>query len=298
MQKTIIYITFIVLVYSCKTTKTDSRTKKGQEAHYFNNSLNISLNSSNTKYAIDKNISNKLCEELIFKDIAPSYYLNKESIFNIPQNIEAIKTKAAFDTYHYFFDTSGKLDSLFTTRNGSYKVYYNAKNGLIDYIKNTIPFDNSTKIRITKYLTYFCLEQNKITKYISEKKDLELEASKFEAKFTFNNQGEIIKTNYGIPLEKNYIEYYSFAKDNAKIRLMKSQAGRYFFINGYKIDHYGKIEYAFFTNTDTDLNSSNTDFEKIRADYELAFKTQFDIYNRLISIENEEIKHSFEYYNE
>lgn len=285
-----------VVLCSCKTTKKLTETDISENKITFSNSLNISLNSSNNQFPIQKTLANKLSEELIFKDIAPSYYMHTESIFDIPKNIKRITSTTKYDLYEYYFDRKGRLDSLYSTRNGSYKIIYNTKNGLIDYIKNTKTYSGSKKIKTTEYLTYFATGKDIIAKYVTEKKDLELSIDEFEDKFTYNNQGEIIKTNYNKVLNGNYIEYYTFTENKSNIKLIKVKVHTYFFIKGYKLDKNGQILDTYFTNDDMDLKSnkfkSNTNIV-LNHPY---FEREYDTNKRILTIINKEVKHTYEYY--
>ncbi|WCC41932.1 hypothetical protein PJJ26_10790 [Tenacibaculum finnmarkense] len=129
--KLICYISLIAVLYSCKTTKPVVKEviEKVEEVETnitFKNSLNISLKNSNNEFIIENNLINKLSEELIFKDIAPSYYMNIEGVYTIPKNIRQITSSTKYELYDYYFDKKGRLDSLYSKRNGSYKVNYNS----------------------------------------------------------------------------------------------------------------------------------------------------------------------------
>ncbi|MCG8881817.1 hypothetical protein G1L02_01380 [Tenacibaculum finnmarkense] len=298
------YISLIAVLYSCKTTKPVVKEviEKVEEVVEvetnitFKNSLNISLKNSNNEFIIENNLINKLSEELIFKDIAPSYYMNIEGVYNIPKNIRQITSSTKYELYDYYFDKKGRLDSLYSKRNGSYKVNYN-KNGLIDYIKKTKTYKNSKRIKSTKYLTYFATDKNTITKYETNNKNLIVSNNTFSHKFSYNNKGEIIKTNYNKPIDSNFIEYYTFNKNLSTIKLIKAIAGTYFFIKGYKLDNNGKIINTYFTNYAMDLNSNSVKLDKILyKDDAPALLTKYDKNKRVLVIENNKVKHIYQYY--
>ncbi|MCD8431329.1 hypothetical protein LNJ05_00965 [Tenacibaculum finnmarkense genomovar ulcerans] len=299
--KLICYISLIAVLYSCKTTKPVVKEviEKVEEVETnitFKNSLNISLKNSNNEFIIENNLINKLSEELIFKDIAPSYYMNIEGVYTIPKNIRQITSSTKYELYDYYFDKKGRLDSLYSKRNGSYKVNYN-KNGLIDYIKKTKTYKNSKRIKSTKYLTYFATDKNTITKYETNNKNLIVSNNTFSHKFIYNNKGEIIKTNYNELLKGNFIEYYTFNKNLSTIKLIKARAGTYFFIKGYKLDNNGKIINTYFTNYAMDLNSNSVKLDKILyKDDAPALLTKYDKNKRVLVIENNKIKHIYKYY--
>ncbi|MCG8784415.1 hypothetical protein G1K52_01375 [Tenacibaculum finnmarkense] len=305
--KLICYISLIAVLYSCKTTKpvvkeVIEKVEEVEEVEEvetnitFKNSLNISLKNSNNEFIIENNLINKLSEELIFKDIAPSYYMNIEGVYNIPKNIRQITSSTKYELYDYYFDKKGRLDSLYSKRNGSYKVNYN-KNGLIDYIKKTKTYKNSKRIKSTKYLTYFATAKNTITKYETNNKNLIVSNNTFSHKFSYNSKGEIIKTNYNELLKGNFIEYYTFNENPSTIKLIKARAGTYFFIKGYKLDNNGKIINTYFTNYAMDLNSNSVKLDKILyKDDAPALLTKYDKNKRVLVIENNKIKHIYKYY--
>ncbi|MCG8893130.1 hypothetical protein G1K97_02460 [Tenacibaculum finnmarkense] len=294
------YISLITILYSCRTTKPVvkevTKIENIETNITFKNSLNISLKNSNNEFIIENNLINKLSEELIFKDIAPSYYMNIEGVYNIPKNVKQITSSTAYELYDYYFDKKGRLDSLYSKRNGSYKINYN-RNGLIDYIKKTKTYKGSKKIKSTKYLTYFTTDKNTITRYETNNKNLIVSNNKFSHKFIYNNQGEIIKTNYNEPIDNNFIEYYTFNENLSTIKLIKAKAGTYFFIKGYKLDNNGKIINTYFTNYGMDLNSNSVKLNEILyKDDSPPLQTKYDKNKRVLVIENNKVKHVYEYY--
>ena len=291
----LICIFIITLLLNCKATKESiqkTQTTTSDIKIDYTNSLKINRNKPITNFPINSAILTKLNQELIFKDFAPSYYFHKWSIFHIPNNIKSIKTTGNNEFYNYFFDKNGRIDSLSTDRFGSYKVYY-SKNGMIDYIKNSKKSTYATK---EHYIVYFSDETNTITKYETENTNVKLAFDEFENKFTYNNKGEIIKTNYGKSYEKNYIEYYTLIENNSTIKLMKSQVHTYFFIKGYKLDENGQIIAKYFTNDNINLTSNSIDLNKIFSHHS-SFQSTFDSNKRLVLLSGAGIKHKYEYYD-
>ncbi|QXP59447.1 hypothetical protein [Olleya sp. HaHaR_3_96] len=286
---TLIYSIFIISLYSCKTTK---QKNNSIQTVRLDNSLGIDLDHFNTTFLIDKSIVNTINQDLLFKDFAPSYYLHKESIFFIPKNIKRIRTKTKNDFNDYFFDTKGRLDSLHTDRHGSYKVIYKKSNGLIDYIKHSIKHGRTIN---KSYIVYFATDKNSIIKYETDNLDKKLSIEDLRIQFIHTAKGEIIKAN-NKQFGKNYIEYYTFKRNKSIIKLIKVQAGSYFFIKGYEFNKKGLITNHFFTNNDLDLKSNTINLEAIKIDLHPKLKPEYNNKGSLLSLTNKDIIHTFDYY--
>lgn len=305
-----IYLFVVTVLYSCKVQQPISKTTIPENNAGSINQENTSMTqdpsviSSDATEAISGNPDDKpvilseaeinLREELLFKDIAPRYYLHAESIFIIPDNVKRITTTAKYEFYDYYFDKDGRLDSLDTKSNGCFKIQYNNRTGMIDYVIHSKRYDNSKNVKSTRYFLYQAEGDDRIAKYESDRGDIEFSDADLVSVFTFDSQGRVTKTNYSEPLEKNYIEYYTIDRGKNTVELIKSRAGNYFHIKGYELDPNGRIVNLYFTNVDMDLDS--VDLTGIKDGHDYNFVAIYDDEGVLQSIENEDCKHVYEYY--